>query len=188
MSTSQKPQITVCPICAKDDKIQKVNSIYSAGTSAKSEVQVSHRVRGERVTEVAALSQTGLASRISPPERPELPFYASPTLLGGIGSLMTAIYFCGPWIVLVNQPRSLYSGPQSSPSGLGLALMFGIPLILIWFVLNRIGRKQIAPKLKVWELLRDKWLTLYYCSRDDVVFDPTSNQYASPEEISKLIQ
>ncbi len=37
-----------------------------------------------------------------------------------------------------------------------------------------------------WHRMYDIWNRLYYCARDDCVFDPTNNEYAPIEEINRI--
>lgn len=177
---TNKPSI-ICPMCGKDDQIQKVNAIFTTGVSVKSETQVSHRLRGDRTTEVESVSVTGLAGRIRPPERPDVPFYASQRVLVGIIGLFVPIWLCGPLAF----SRGFN---DRGPNGIVLGLMCVVPLAVLFLIVNAIENKKLEPKLKAWGALRDKWLSLYYCYRDDVVFDPSTGVHVSPERINELVR
>jgi hypothetical protein len=42
---------------------------------------------------------------------------------------------------------------------------------------------RVAYELPIWQKAKSKWDSLYYCYRDDLIFDPTNNSSFAPNQI-----
>jgi hypothetical protein len=75
------------------------------------------------------------------------------------------------------------SSSQSCLSiGVLLAILGGVILFLSNRSLNRL-KPIYAHNKAVWNVAMQRWNDLYYCSRDDIVFDPATSVYAPVEEM-----
>lgn len=51
----------------------------------------------------------------------------------------------------------------------------------------QIAMKKFPRQIELWEKAVENWKKLYYCSRDDIVFDPKTQKYCEPDKINELI-
>lgn len=73
-----------------------------------------------------------------------------------------------------------------------IALALGVSLSIIVLAIRLNGVKAKAQErwkaqVALWEKAVAKWNTLYYCARDDCVFDPGTNKYAPVERMHELL-
>jgi hypothetical protein len=160
----------VCPECEKDDMVQKVSAIYSGGISTMIYGNVDN----------TAVSKTGLAKRLAPPTKPE-------------GNVLG----CGGLMILLFLATGL-------PFGMvGMLMDWGVrnPIIFVifsgvglyfYFLIFKHQNKQIKNRDKILipahESQVNNWNKLFYCFRNDCVFDPETRKSASPERISELLK
>ena len=155
-----------CPKCEKDDQIQKVTSIVTSGNST---MQLDYRT---------ATSTTQLAQRLSPRKAPpdvntrnifSLNFILIVLSVAGIGSLCLTLAIFG--------------------------LDFNLTVFWIVFIVIAIAAsinfsqstKKGEKERIIWKRELSNWTELYYCHRDDCVFDPRTNKHSSPEGMSRLL-
>ncbi len=157
--------MTTCPKCNKDDRIQKASSVYSSGvgtgTFAGPATTMNYTdgkvgVGGGYVSGTNySISET--AKKCSPPDKPQKP---STPLKVWFGLLLGVSTIC----------------LMSIPSGLGV---LGIPpLILVAYLIikglsDKEKKDKAYPELqKQYEEELMEWNQLYYCIRDDILFNP----------------
>ena len=156
----------ICPKCEKDDQIQKVTSIVTNGV-ATTNYQVSNAYGSGSGTSV---SQTHLSSRLSLPAKPVY----KPNLMINVALFIGAL-LVGALIDVLSQ-SNIFSC---------LSLLIGMGLV-VWFSVNPSNEHKTL--LSGWERKFANWSELYYCYRDDCVFDPKTNKYTSPEGMSRLLE
>ena len=178
---------TICPECNKDDKIQKVSSIVLGGTSSGTYSGPSGGVTyndGKFGTvggysTLHGTSQTSLAKMLTPPDEPQL----------------TASYGCSERVILLVLGIVACVAALNSETGEPLVVFagIGIPLVL-WIVLESRKNKRIEEEKKkvnrqkdFWKKAMEKWMILYYCERNDIVFDPQTGRSCHPVEIVDFI-
>lgn len=203
----------VCPECAKDDQIRKVSSIYSEGrtdtvvTGRSTNVNVAAPLKsgnssyvgvGQSNTTLSGTSQTGLSARLAPPPAPEkqgLGCWWAFIIVGALGffapidskrKIPMAISFAiFAVFFLLREDRT------SSPV-LGLIAIGGAISFYIFYILGlieagpKIEREHLA-NMQVWRSKMSRWEKLYYCYRNDVVFDPDSGKSASAGQLGNLL-
>ena len=175
----------VCPECGKDDMIQKVSAIYSGGVSTTSyqqpvAIQTKDGTFYGNVNKTAVNSTT-LAKRLAPPPEPQFPDQSC------LGCMFFVLLIGGTWAGIYIYSY-IFRGYYPL---IGFVFMVGVPGTLI-YILNKIF---IAPRRKVynentlpkWKKAQQEWLELYYCSRNDCVFKPNTNETVPPEKMSTLI-
>ena len=155
----------LCPIDRKDDAIQKVSGVVSAGRSEGLQY-------GRDTTDLARL--------LSLPSEPDTRAFTAGNWLG----FMT--------LALVGFITMLF-GVLSTESADGTALsclicgglMVGaLPLA---FLVNSKNRLMDQITADAWRSELHRWSHLYYCSRHDLVFDPGTGRTATPAEMQTLI-
>jgi len=171
----------VCPKCEKDDKIQKVSAIYAAGVT-KTNYQQPVSVQTENGTiygnlDKVAVNYTELAKRLAPPEKPEVGYNLNSL---GCGFLVMIAVFS--FIAL------MITGDGNNP--LILVFGLGIPLVISFLLYKFIFKPsdlRYEEKMKQWNIDQRNWSELYFCSRDDCVFNPSEGIAVAPEKMNILL-
>jgi hypothetical protein len=164
---------SICPICGENDAVQNIRSILSSGTSTQSSVTVGY-IDGHIAPMVTrGQSTSNLVQRLSPPRIPGVLSYWQ---INGPFWLFNVV--CA--FVLM----AIYTGIPGDVLGLVFFwLLYLIPAIGIgivgfmpfWWLINRRPAQRRA-----WENNDRYFASMYYCSRDDVLFDAVGN-YGTPE-------
>jgi hypothetical protein len=185
------------------DQVQKVSAVVSAGIStslyAGENVGVAdsfdahgHRVVRTNLALDSALmgsSQTVLSQRLAPPPQP---VYEESSWSGGAVAVVGLCIACA---ACIGAPTvaNLSNGPLNA--GGWFTLLFAMALILTPIaIIARQMLKEDKRRLAViarlyprWQAATVKWDHLYYCSRDDVVFLPGTQQMASANEMMRFL-
>lgn len=163
-----------CPRCLKDDRIQKVADIVS-GTQAAGMASSGNIAAG-----VERLSRD-LAALLAPPAQPKLPFDYS--LLGRvIVVVVLGLLLAAGTAALLFTVNAILRGEfrtQNLRATISiLTLLFVFPLVALigYQRMSSRGRKMLASQKREWTAALDQWNRLYYCWRDNVVFDPLSGE------------
>jgi hypothetical protein len=171
-----------CPVCGAADRIQKVSAVVAAGTTsgefAGPSVGVTRR-EGRwggiaTYTTLRGSSATYLAGCLRPPARPGISrIYQDST------AFWTAVVFS-----LLAFGLLLYAGVAVRGAlGWGMAIVAGGGmLLLVPAVLARESRTRAYElQLASWKRAMERWDRLYYCHRDDVVFEPGGRPFGPHE-------
>ena len=173
----------VCPICQKDDMIRKISSIIKeqtkvqetqgkisgGGVSIDTELNIGVETGGGTYKGRGYISST-LAITLAPPEidlPPKMPpiFYV---VIGLIGA------------VIITYIASLFFKNHQFFE----IIVFAISAILIMGFIAPDEEKEKAAKII--KKYSEPWKELYYCFRDDIVFDPESKTFCPPSTASIL--
>jgi hypothetical protein len=173
-------EITACPICRSNDRIQKVSGVYREGISKLTGVVPTEQVYTGSdgkihsfisSSNVTFTQQTELARRLAPPNKP-----TPPTNWWG---MFKPFFYFG---LVIN-----------------ILVIFPIPFVIWGFIsgpkffatkeAEYLGRKQHFDTLELpkWELAMQRWDSLYYCFRDDKVFYPGATQMISFNLLSEYL-
>lgn len=181
----------VCPRCGKDDQIFKVKGLYERGLSIGSYSGMTagvnlptREINNPSVfvgrTTLHGSSQTLLSQKLSPPTKPEKP--------GGPISMGCCGFFFGS--LLGGMVAFLFSSNTQEPSNIIAALLLYGPIILFTFIGVRLGKKsriKYSQQVEIWNKQMEIWERLYYCARDNCIFDPINKISDVPENINILI-
>jgi hypothetical protein len=148
----------VCPTCNKNDQIQKVTSVVATGT----------------ISGYHGSAQTGLAESMRKPlphmdHGPEVG-----TAFGGGCLLLVPIaiglIFLGSWL------------DDSGNLGIAYVLLFGYIAIWLSYVGYAMARSSAVkgPFAERMKAIDDVWMRLYYCFRDDLIFDSGNPKLHGP--------
>ena len=180
-------RVIICPVCHQADQVEKVSTIYLTGIEAGrhpsgASSQAGGRDSSTRPTGLKASLASGrhaLSRRLAPPssgkELPIRPLHPDTVVL--TFSLVVPIFLFG---ILTSQPRMLL------PMLVMLAVFYG----LYWW-----QRKTVIAKFELQRTTRqasnehvkrglDRWMKLYHCSRDDVVFEPGKSQFVPTDQMT----
>jgi hypothetical protein len=166
--------MNTCPICGKDDQVQKVSAIVSGGSNVSSYSGVAPSINytdgkvgyGTSVISGSMLSSTNLAWKLARPTKPNEPGVSGKVILGVVLAMSFACFIP---IAMENQWWPIF---------------IGLFLFVVGFILIVKGNEEkqkaadeYKKKLKVWEKETEEWKKLYYCHRDDVMFNPETGTY-----------
>lgn len=156
MASTENP-IPVCPVCHKSDQVKKLQAAYATGVE-----------------------------RLAPPAMPSSTF--SMMRFTVIGMALVAL---GAFTILV------FSGS----GGLGswavplqivdiaitlIAIVTALVLSLIAFQRLTRGDLESQKNYPAWDRAMENYNRLYYCARDNVVFDPQQNKVLTDAEVASL--
>lgn len=183
----------ICPRCGRDDQIFKVKGIYERGLSIGSYsgitkgVNISVKTGDEPHVFVGSTTlhgetQTLLSQRLSPPDKPKSP--GGPCFIGCVWSLLSLIIMI--FLFGIFFPENYWEENMT----IFLILIYG-SLIFFGFVGVYLFFKKYKPKytrqLEIWNKQMEIWKRLYYCARDNCIFDPVSKISDEPENLNKLL-
>jgi len=178
-----------CPLCGRNDKVEKVSGIVSRATQDISGATIA--------TSLLAKQLNPPAPPTSPPG-PESPLYKAvfrpyDRAIGwGIVVLLVSIPFVCDWLIAL-----IKSGNPSLLIGFFIwGSIFAGAILLI-----RRGNRKEKELRKGFEILKAQWQAsmgrwkksigrwnrLYYCSRDDVIFIPGEKQAVPPGRMSEIL-
>ena len=189
---------TVCPVCGKDEAIQKVSAVVVAGESSGSFSGPTGGltyVGGKwgavgGYTVLGGTTTSKLAEFLSPPRQPGQEHINEGCTVGCMAAMFL---FTSLWFALVGYVIGTETGDET------LAVIFGIGFAVAFFILAmRFTVKQIVKRNDKWRIKFEKesaewkkvhalWSNLYYCFRDDVVFDPETGEHRPPAQLKELL-
>ena len=158
MASSQKI-LSPCPVCQQTDQVMPLQVAY----------------------------ETGAEQRFAPPPMPVSKVGMMKSIVVGL-----AIVFVGSFTILTFATVGGYgSWPQPVQITLVAIVIAGIvtALILSFLAFQRVvkGDNQSLQYLPAWDEAMESWRSLYYCRRDDVVFNPQTNKAISDAEVKSLL-
>ena len=198
-----------CPICGKDDMIRKITSIRTSdetkGTFSGPTGGITYSdgkfgtVGG--YTTLSGRSITELANMLSPPPTPEK--YTTPALyiiFPIIAVILAIVLFCSIGMALVFIMTTMVTqliGQSDASDVIGLIIVgflcfTPIPLLVAsLFFIDRNQRVNSEKKYKeykpAWDRAIKRWERLYYCYRDDIIFDPKYGDTCPPKLINSFV-
>lgn len=176
-----------CPMCGSIDKVEKVSSIVGQGVVTVS----GDRAEMEGYVRYTEMRVSSLAEKLRLPERPREP--GSGCGCNIVMGLLALMFFGGAIVALLRllapDPISelfttFISTREDAQEPLITDTILGVVLLLVWWQIQRghAGAKsQYEVGLPRWERAQARWEHLYYCYRDDIVFDVSASQQFLPE-------
>jgi len=190
----ETPLINACPVCQRNDRVEKVSIIYKGGRRETSmsvpvtNVETDSKGRTYSSTSyetVGGLSQTSLSEELQPPVKPE---YKKP--VGFFGTLMVVSMLYIPYLIILFI-FEIFGFDMLFFVYAGLVL---IPVITIfWHLQNKkedaIESAQFSNvSFPAFERSIEIWKSLYFCHRDGVVFVPGKNKSFPLEKLAEIYQ
>lgn len=173
-----------CPVCGQNDLVEKASSIYMTGLlggKAASDAGPATKISAW-VSEMSAAERRALGKRLAPPasgqKLPARPIHPDQAVIAF--SLVTPIFLYGMW----DTQRSVLL-----PALLALAAFYAFYLWKRKAILTRYLR-QVEQRKSADERTRrgiERWMKLYYCARDDVVFVPGSAGTTPADQMPGLL-
>jgi hypothetical protein len=181
-----KPTVdrTKCPVCGKDGRIQKVSAIYAVGTS--SGIFAGPSVGGALpigsgdpsllagYSQLSGTQQTLLSRKLAPPPRP-----ASGPSFGAV-LFLTGLFLVAFSVLLI--------GMNDIFRVFGVfVLVLGAGVLVVWWIVARARSPGPKRDMVAFERRMARWNRLYYCARDDCVFDPESGLHCPADQMNGLV-
>jgi hypothetical protein len=180
----------ICPICGKADQVEKVSTIYLTGIEVNRGSRNQTASRKVRPTAnnhpglagIPALRLTTLSRRLTPPT-PRREAFAQPIhpdMYVLAVSLILSVFLYG---IVTRLPVALL--PL-------LALLAGLYALYFWrrkSIIDRFKRQQVY-RLVGDEMIKqaiERWMRLYYCARDDGVFEPGDDQFIPTSQMNHTL-
>ncbi len=163
-------QLPPCPKCQQVDQIRSIHVI------------------------VAEEPPTALSRMLAPPVHPQIEavgvwsrYGGIIFIVGGVCSILTGVATIWP---------ALSGGAVDSQMvQLGLSMVFGLGIIGAgWASLRKNAKKtkteqaQFKVATTRWEAVHDRWARLFYCERDQGIFDPMENKLVEPSEMLSYLE
>jgi hypothetical protein len=193
-----------CPMCQKDDLVQRVETLVSAGQSSGtfSGPSIGATYSDGKLgsvggyTTLSGSTSSNLAKLLEPPSSPPEPkgygcwwillvYPVIPILSGFIGS---------PLII----PGAILLGNENPIKGFfgGALLVVGF-IIGLWLAITFFVRKERKKKAGMqeiyslekpkWDIAIQRWKRLYYCHRDGIVYDPDTGDSCAPALVKDFV-
>ena len=159
MASSQHKVSSPCPVCQQTDQVMPLQVAY----------------------------ETGAEQRFAPPPMPVSKVGMMKFVIVGFG-----LVFVGSFIILTFATVGGYgSWPQPVQVTLVVLVLAGIVttlvLSLVAFLRVVRGDNQTLQYLPAWDEAMENWRRLYFCRRDDVVFDPQTNKTLSDAAVKSML-
>jgi hypothetical protein len=159
MASSETKVLSPCPVCQQTDQVLPLQLAY----------------------------ETGAEQRFAPPPMPVAKVGMMKSIVVGL-----AIVFIGSFIILTFATVGGYgSWPEAVQVVLVAIVIAGIitALVLSFLAFQRVvkGDNQMLQYLPVWDEAMNNWRHLYYCRRDDVVFDPQTNKTLPDAAVKSML-
>ena len=134
-----------------------------------------------RVPDLMMNSQdNALLEKLKPPPDPATQLPSINMQNEGLGCL-GGLFFGAAFLLSV-----IYSSGLAAAIFGGFTLLITISLILTFIKMLK-ARSQLKEITPIWEQKMEKWERLYYCSKDQVVFDPKTGKNVPIDEVNNLL-
>jgi heme/copper-type cytochrome/quinol oxidase subunit 4 len=159
MASTQHKVSSPCPVCQQTDQVMPLQVAYESGAE----------------------------QRFAPPPMP----VSRPGMMRSI-IVGFALVIVGVFIILTFAGVGGYANwPQPVQVTLVVLVLAGIvtALVLSLIAFLRIVKSdnQTLQYLPAWDGAMENWRRLYYCRRDDVVFDPQTNKTLSDAAVKSML-
>jgi hypothetical protein len=186
MPMSSQAGPPACPVCGRGDQTQPVQAIVAQQVTQTAVEGTTFGVGwvGTQAIPVTATHRSFATARSPLAQMLDLPYPPRPRNLAGCGTVLIAVMLL-PLLVVGRLMAESGAAGDSSPWTMTLAyltlfspgIILGIALILIHGRDQRDWREQVAR----WERALPVWMTLRYCHRDHVVYQPPDVSFPPAE-------
>jgi hypothetical protein len=168
-----------CPVCRNENTVAKVSAIVASGTMHKNTnaFKVSPSFDGDDIKWSSSFDETSVRSHTELSKTLSLyPEGGEPDVLTRLGGLVLVLISGAMFYMLATQLK------YPMPWGIG-AVVVGIFLFLfVCGVALMFGGQTTKAKQ-----VKEAWEELYYCFRDDVVYNPHSGRYRPRLKMKELL-
>ncbi len=145
-----------CPVCNQADLVKTTQAAYNAGVA-----------------------------RCAPPDLPTRNVSMMPYI--GAGMVIVGIFVFLIIVFIGGMENNLPWQFQVGLAGATITCIL-VALFLSFLAFQRLGRGDVetTQRFPAWDRAMNKWRSLYYCSRDEVVFDPQTRKTLSDNELAEI--
>jgi len=177
----------ICPICGQIDQVEKVSTIYLMGIGLErltpaGENQTEKIAFNPEFEQLPAASLKALSRRLAPPSTPaQIPIRPiHPDMVVLAFSLVVSIFLYG---ILTSQSDMLLPV---------LAILAVFYLFYFWrrkTILAKFEKQQVSRKSTAERINQgvERWIKLYYCLRDDGVFEEGMQEVVPADQMPGLL-
>lgn len=205
----------LCPVCQKDDAIQRVVSVVQAGRSSGTYAGPSGGVTYSDgkwgsvsgYTTLSGSTISDLARLLAPPVEPRkgglgIIFWLLAVTFGCV-TLMFLPIVINSFLGIIQVLFGVLSGNSDNDVVASLPLVLfccSVPLMIcllgplaIFILYKSENKKKIQADIRyasekpAWDAAMGRWNRLYLCHRDGIVFDPLNGDYCQPSQIKSFI-
>lgn len=158
---SSRRQPTSCPVCNRTDRVKKMQAAYDSGEQ-----------------------------HYAPPAMPEshasmMKYICTGIGLVAVGAFLTMVLLSANGFAALGSMAMLVSIIQAVVT----ILFIVAALVLSFFAIRHIGQgdEQARQLYPVWDQAMANWERLQFCSRDKVVFDPTTKKVLTDASVKSLL-
>lgn len=164
-----------CPVCLSSDRIEKASSVVRTGRGSMLWMD------GE-----VAQYETEIAQLLAEPTLPR-PMPAGQAFFSIAASWLAMAAVLG--VVALLRMQEFVDLPELSLDAVTIMSLLWFGLASPGIVLLRYSQLQSAIRDETprWQQARERWMRLYYCGRDDIVFIPQELLVLSPERVADLL-
>ncbi|GCE10242.1 hypothetical protein [Tengunoibacter tsumagoiensis] len=145
-----------CPVCHQADKVKTTQAAYNSGVT-----------------------------RCAPPDMPT----KQVTMTSYISACMVLVGIC-VFLIIVFIGGLENNFPQPAMLALVITTIVCIitSLAVSYYAFQRVvrGDNEVSAYYPAWDKAMATWKNWYYCSRDEVVFDPQTNKVVSSDQLTKV--
>jgi len=175
-----------CPTCGKDDSIQKVSAIVGGSTVAMRTAGVGLGPEGDVGIGIGAGTlSSSLAQSLSLPRKPDSSVGVGPMVVGATFAL--APMFLILWLLSLVNAYLRTTDTVTIVAGIAAIVSMVVGLLLWHARYMPAKRRGVASSQARWDARFKTWSRLYYCKRDDIVFDPGTGATSPPNAMSSLL-
>jgi hypothetical protein len=155
---SSRQQIPPCPVCHRNDQVMRLQAASEAGLT-----------------------------RYQPPPMPVATVRMMPYILVGF-----ALVALGSFFILIWSGVGGYGGWPGPVQVIQVvltivAIVVALVLSLVAFLRVVQGDLKTQKLLPLWDQAMENWRSLYFCKRDNVVFNPQTNKVLTDAEVKALL-
>ncbi len=187
-----------CPVCAKDDAIQKVSAVVASGqatgtfsgpTGGITDVGGQWGIIGG-FSSLSGEMRTRLAQALAASREPSGPVFRPRGRAAWCMSVLMSLLFGGVALF------GVFGIVMSVASGDGGGIVMGLLMVGVggpkaWYcwvepAYRQEEWKKLSEQRAAWHVAMTRWERLYYCYRDDTVFDPQRGETCQPAAKNEL--
>lgn len=182
----------VCPACKKDDAIQKLSAIVSGGHVTGTFYERSgSTLSGNTISELARL--------LAPPAPPRelmsrscfgvvLLFLLISLISGCFGYVFVFSLICLTTGCESEEIWAHFAGIISAIISAGVVVyVYNLRDRRVYEEMKRKDEVRYKRERSIWDAKMEQWERLYYCFRDDVVFDSKTGDSCHPRDLQEFL-
>ena len=166
----------LCPICQKSDQLMKVTFLVQQGTGQADPLRhpSTHGSHGESSL-ASGIQRSELAKKLALPPTPTQPSVTiANCLTWALIFLIIPLVILGLGIACATGMGNFYQ--QALTFSQVLAFSTPVFLFIVLLISFRAGRTRYSVEKPKWDRARHIWDRLYYCFRDNKVYDPETGE------------